>query len=172
LRKWIIPILALLCFVSESIFVQILPSEMYEYGRIIVPRFVLIMIVLISMYTNVTTGMTYGIVLGLLYDLMYTNLIGVYMFAFPLIAYIIAVTMKVLHINILIISLMSIISVTMLEFFVYGVQLLIGGTTLHVGGFLQLRLLPTLVLNLAFVILFYIPLRKHFNKWFDTKHDD
>jgi rod shape-determining protein MreD len=172
LRKWTLPILALLCFVGESLFVQILPSEIYDFGRIIVPRFVMVIIVIATMYTNVKTGMTYGIILGLLYDLMYTNLIGVYMFAFPLIAYLIAKMMRILHINILIVSFMSLASITALEFFLYGVQLLIGGTSLQGIEFLQLRLLPTIVLNLAFVILFYIPLRKHFNKWIDTKHDD
>ncbi|MFD1736035.1 rod shape-determining protein MreD [Bacillus salitolerans] len=172
MRKWIFPILALLCFVGESIFVQVLPSEMYELERIIVPRFVMVMIVIITMYSNLQLGMSYGIVLGLLYDLMYTNLIGVYMFAYPLLAYFITLTMKILHINILTVTVCSLFSITLLEFFVYGVQLLIKGTNLEVVDFLNIRLLPTLVLNLAFVILFYIPLRKRFNLLLVAQKDD
>jgi rod shape-determining protein MreD len=172
LRKLIFPILALLCFVGESLFVQVLPSEVYDIDRVFVPRFVMIIIVIITMYSKFSIGISYAIVLGLLYDLMYTNLIGVYMFAFPFISYFVSLTMKLLHINVVTVTALSIFSIVILDFYVYGVQLLIGGTTLQVMEFLNSRLFPTLVLNIAFVILLYIPLRKQLNLLMDLQKDD
>lgn len=172
MRKWLFPILAILCFIFESVFVQILPSEIFEMERIIVPRFTIIIIVIITMFTKVSTGMTYGFVLGLLYDLMYTNLIGVHMFAFTFLAYIVASIMRVLHINTLTVTVVSMFTITLLDLFVYSIQLLIKATNLPFDDFFTIRLLPTLILNLAFVIIFYIPLRKHFFLILDTNKDE
>ncbi|MFZ3588324.1 rod shape-determining protein MreD [Bacillus sp. DJP31] len=172
MRKWLLPFLAIICFIFESVFVQILPSEFFGVERIMVPRFVMVMIVIITMFTRVSTGMTYGFVLGLLYDLMYTNLIGVYTFSFTLLAYIVASIMRVLHINTLTVTIVSLFTISILDFFVYGIQLLIKATSIPVEYFLTIRLLPTLILNLAFVILFFIPLRKHFFLILDTNKDE
>jgi rod shape-determining protein MreD len=140
--------------------------------RILVPRFVMVIVVIITMFTSVSTGMTYGFVLGLLYDLMYTNLIGVYMFAYMFLAYVVASIMRILHINTLTVTILSLLTITLLDFFVYGVMLLIKATSLPVEDFISVRLLPTLVLNLAFVILFFVPLRKQFYKIVDTNKDE
>jgi rod shape-determining protein MreD len=172
LRKWLLPTLALLCFIFESVFVQVLPSELFELEKIIVPRFVMVIVVIITIFTKPSTGMTYGFVLGLLYDLMYTNLIGVYMFAFTLLAYLVSLIMRIIHINTLTVTVVSLFTIALLDFFVYGVQLLIGVTAINMQDFLFIRLLPTLLFNLAFVILFYVPLKKQFFKIIDTNNED
>jgi rod shape-determining protein MreD len=94
------------------------------------------------------------------------------MFAFTLLAYIVSLIMKILHINTLTVTVVCLFIITALDFFVYGVQLLIGGTTIGLQDFLQVRLLPTLLLNLAFVILFFVPLKKQFFKILDTNNDE
>ncbi|WP_456278118.1 rod shape-determining protein MreD [Bacillus sp. AK128] len=172
MRKWLLPTLALLCFIFESVFVQVLPSELFNMERIMIPRFVMVIIVLITMLTSVSKGMIYGFVLGLLYDLMYTDLMGVYMFAYTFLAYGVAMIMKVLHINILTVILISLLSIGILDFFVYGIMILLKITMMPVEEFLMVRLLPTLVLNLAFVILLFVPLRKQFFKIIDTNKDE
>lgn len=171
MRKWFLPTLAFLCFILESVFVSVLPSELFEMERIIVPRFVLIIVVFITMFTNVRTGMTYGFILGILYDLLYTNLIGVYMFGLTFLAYVVAWVMRVLHINTFTVTLISLLMITVLDFYIYGVQLLLGNTTLIAADFLAIRLLPTLILNLAFVILLFVPLKGQFFKIIDTNSD-
>ncbi|MBM7660658.1 rod shape-determining protein MreD [Bacillus mesophilus] len=172
MRKWLLPTLAILCFIFESVFIQVLPSELFELERIMIPRFVMVIIVIITMFTSLTTGMTYGFVMGLLYDLMYTDLIGVYMFAYTFIAYGVAMIMKLLHINIFTVILMTLLSIGILDFFVYGIMLVIKTTSIPTMDFLTVRLLPTLVLNLAFVILLFVPLRKQFLKIIDTNKDE
>lgn len=132
----------------------------------------MVFIVIITMVTNAPTGMTYGFVLGILYDLMYTNLIGVYMFAYTLLAYVVASIMKILHINTLTVTFVSLLAISILDFFVYGIQLLIKVTIISIQEFLSIRLFPTLVLNFAFVILFFVPLRRQFLKINDTNKDE
>jgi rod shape-determining protein MreD len=172
LRKWLLPTLAILCFIFESVFIQVLPSELFEMERIMIPRFVMVIIVIITMFTSLSAGMAYGFVMGLLYDLMYTDLIGVYMFAYTFLAYGVAMIMKVLHINILTVVLVTLLSIGILDFFVYGIMLVIKTTSIPTGDFFTIRLLPTLVLNLAFVILLFVPLRKQFFKIIDTNKDE
>lgn len=140
--------------------------------RIIVPRFVMVIIVLITIFTSVRTGMLYGFVLGIFYDLMYTNLIGVYMFAYTFLAYVVSSMMKILHINIFTVTVVSLITISILDFFVYWVQFLIKITAIPMDEFLFIRLLPTLVLNLAFVIILFMPLKKQFFKIYDTNKDE
>jgi rod shape-determining protein MreD len=156
----------------ESVFVLVLPSEVFEMERMMIPRFVMVIIVLITMFTSVSTGMTYGFVIGLLYDLLYTDLIGVYMFAYTYLAYGVAIIMRILHINLLTVILICLLSIGLLEFFVYGIMLLIKTTIIPIEDFLTIRLLPTFVLNLAFVILLFVPLRKQFFKIIDTNKDE
>ncbi len=140
--------------------------------RVMVPRFVMIVIVIVTMFTTTTKGMTYGFILGLLYDLMYTDLIGVYLFAYTFLAYGVSVIMKLFHINIFTVTLVSLLSISVLDFFVYGIMLLIKTTTITLEDFLMIRLLPTLILNFAFVILLFVPLRKQFFKIIDTNKDE
>lgn len=172
MRKWLFPVLAILCFIFESIFVQMIPTQIFEMEHILVPRFTIIIIIIITMFSKISTGMAYGFVLGLLYDLMYTNLIGVYMFAYTFLAYLVAIIMKALPINTLTLSIVSIFTISLLDFFVYGIQLLIKATQIPIDDFITIRLLPTLILNLTFVIIFYILLRKHFFLILDTNKDE
>ncbi|MBM6619745.1 rod shape-determining protein MreD [Bacillus suaedaesalsae] len=171
MRKWFLPTLAFLCFILESVFVSVLPSELFGMERILVPRFVLIIVVFVTMFTNVRTGMIYGFVLGILYDLLYTNLIGVYMFAFTFLAYIVAWIIKLFQINTFTVTFISLIMITLLDFYVYGIQYLLANTSMIASEFLSIRLLPTLILNLAFVIVLFVPLKRQFFKIIDTNND-
>ncbi|MDQ7863256.1 rod shape-determining protein MreD [Peribacillus frigoritolerans] len=47
-------------------------------------------------------GMLYGAILGLTYDVVYTEILGIYMFLLPFLAYLISKSMKILQNNILI----------------------------------------------------------------------
>ncbi|KAA0549245.1 rod shape-determining protein MreD [Bacillus sp. BGMRC 2118] len=171
MRKWFLPTLAFFCFIFESVFVSVLPSEIFGMERILVPRFVLIIVGFVAMFTKARTGMIYGVVLGLFYDLLYTNLIGVYMFGFTLLAYVVAWMSKFVQVNTFTVTIISLFMITLLDFYVYGIQYLLGNTSIGVSEFLLIRLFPTLILNLAFVIFLFVPLRRQFFKIIDTNTD-
>ncbi|GCD81680.1 rod shape-determining protein MreD [Parageobacillus thermoglucosidasius] len=164
MKKWALPFLAVVCFVSESIFVDVWPKNHVYIDYFFVPRFFLIFIVFAAIYIGQTRAMVYGLIFGVLYDCTYTELLGVYSFSFPFIAYIAAKAMKVLHQHWLIACFLSLFSIAVLELYVYGIQLLIGRTNMPFQMFCLQRLSPTLLLNVVFLVLLSYPLKQQLVK--------
>lgn len=113
--------------------------------------------------------MVYGVIFGLLYDVVYTEILGVYMFAFPLIAYIAAKVMKWFHTHLVVACFLSMVFISVLEFYVYGIQLLIGKTTMSFEQFYADRLLPTLLVNALFLLVFSYPLKQRLVKMYERE---
>jgi rod shape-determining protein MreD len=159
MTKFFLPFIMVVLFVLESF----LADEIIYFisdDHILVPRFLLVALVMITAYIGQQYAIMYGLVFGLLYDLVYTEIIGVYTFAYPVIVYIMSKTMKILQNNILIVSILCLFSIVIVEFFVYGINLLIGVTDMDLHSFLNVRLYPTLILNGVFVIIFAYPLKR------------
>ncbi len=73
--------------------------------------------------------------------------------------------MRLLQANIVVISVVSLLGVALLELCVYELTFLINKTDMVFSMFVDLRWLPTLILNLAFIIIFAYPLKRHFEKY-------
>jgi rod shape-determining protein MreD len=168
MKKILLPFLIYLAFISESSLIQALFPEQNGMDWQFIPRFSMVMILFISIYINSTYGIIYGLAFGLLTDLLYTDVIGVYLFSMAAAAYITSVFSRYLFGNLFVVLLLSIIGVTVLEFFVYGLNSLIGISNQTVDLFLYNRLLPTLILNGFFAILIYYPYVKQLNQFRET----
>ena len=164
MKKLFLPFLVVALFVSEGIFADLwLKSGEYkEY--VFVPRFVLITIVFISIYVTRFHGVMYGFIFGVLYDIVYTEVLGVYTFAFALVAYITSKAIKIFHNNTFVASFLSLVMITILEFYVYGIYIIIGEINMSLDTFAYKRLVPTLLLNISFNIVFSYPLKKRLTK--------
>lgn len=160
MRRFFLPLIVLMIFISESIFVDLVHFSFAEKNQLFVPHFLLLTIVFITAYVNQSYGMIYGFIFGLLFDLVYTEVIGIYMFAYCLFAYLISKALKALHGSILIILFLGLLSICLLEFYVYGIHLLIGTTSMVLYDFTTLRLLPTLLLNLIAGVILIYPLKQ------------
>ncbi|MBE4908141.1 rod shape-determining protein MreD [Bacillus luteolus] len=160
MKKLILPLLLTILFVLESVFVDLLPSTLFNVDRLFIPHFVMIALVFIVVYYNHLLGLVYAIIFGLLFDMVYTEIIGVYMFAYPIISYVLTKAVKILQTNIFIISVISIVGVALLEFYVYAVNLIIGFTNMNISLFISDRLFSTLVLNSVFVIIVCYPFKR------------
>ncbi len=57
---------------------------------------------------------------------------------------------------------LAVIAIAVFEFYQYGLFIMIGITDIDVDVFVEERLLPTLIVNLAFAILMLYPLKKTF----------
>ncbi|MFG6493995.1 rod shape-determining protein MreD [Fictibacillus sp. UD] len=168
MKKILLPFLIFLAFISESSLVQaFLPHENSMDWQLI-PRFSMVMILFVAIYLNTTYGLLYGLAFGLLTDLLYTDIIGVYLFSMAATAYITSVFSRYLFGNLIVTLLLSIVGVSILEFFVYGLNSLIGISNQMIDVFLYKRLLPTLILNGLFAILIYYPFVKQLNQIKDT----
>ncbi|MCQ6273527.1 rod shape-determining protein MreD [Bacillus sp. V3B] len=170
--KAFLPLIISLCFILESVFVELLPEKFFASTRILVPHFLIVAIIFTTIYGNKKSGLMYGFIFGLLFDIVYTEIIGIYLFLIPLVVYVTTWIMKVLQSHIVIVCLVALAGVTLLEFGVYGMNLIIGHTTMALTIFVDSRLFPTLVLNFIFILIVAYPLKKYLDRFTEALRND
>lgn len=170
--KAFLPLIISFCFIFESVFVELLPEQFFYNTRILVPHFLIVAIMFTAIYGTKKIGLLYGFIFGLLFDIVYTEIIGIYLFLIPLVVYIISWIMKRLQSNIVLVSLIALVGVALLEFGVYGMNLIIGHTSMGVTSFVDNRLVPTLLLNAIFIVLVAFPLKKYLEHFAEVLRND
>lgn len=160
MKRIVLPLILSVCFILESLYVEYFPNGVFGIHKIFVPHFLLIVLIIMGIYYVRNRTILYAFIFGLLFDAFYTGILGVYLFVFPLIVYITTSLMKVLQANIFVSAIVMIVDIAIAEFIVYGLNILISNTTMQAIDFLNLRLVPTLILNLVFYFIIFYPLRK------------
>ncbi|WP_379965824.1 rod shape-determining protein MreD [Ectobacillus sp. sgz5001026] len=171
MKKLILPFLLLIAFALENVFSIFVPSNLFGENSIAAPHFLFIILLFIVVYYNSTNGILFSLLFGFIVDIVYTELLGMYLFAFPLFAYLVANAMRILQVNLFIVSTLVLVSVGVLEYYVYGFLLLLGRTNLSANVFFTERFLPTLLLNLIFLVIFCFPLRKYILRLLNSVED-
>ncbi|MEH7379791.1 rod shape-determining protein MreD [Bacillus sp. JJ1533] len=164
MKRVVLPLILSFFFLFESSFVDLVPADIFHQENVYVPRFLFVLIAFITVYFNKPMGLVYGAIFGLLYDIVYTEILGVYLFLYTLMAYLISWASRILQTNIFVISFLSLIGIVALEFCVYAVNLAIGSTSFSIEQFLQIRILPTILLNSIFILVFAYPFKKLLGK--------
>lgn len=154
MNRSVIPILAVLLFFLEPVFSLFSPIEIEGLRYTLVPRFVIVYLIFVAVYYGRQRAILYGILLGLLYDMFYIDIIGLYAFLYPLICFIAALIMRYLHRHILTVMLLSLFLVAVLEILSYFFASLIALTSIDTHEFFTNRLVPTMMANSLFVIMF------------------
>ncbi|MGE6259566.1 rod shape-determining protein MreD [Heyndrickxia sporothermodurans] len=160
MKRIVLPLILSVCFIAESIFVQYFPHNAFDGKYIIVPHFLLVVLQLMGIYYIRNRTLLYAFIFGLLFDISYTGILGVYLFLFPLTIYITSKLMKFLQSNIFIAVIVTLFNVALVEFLVYELNILIHQVTMTTMDFLNIRLVPTLILNLIFFVIFSYPIKK------------
>ncbi|KQL53403.1 rod shape-determining protein MreD [Heyndrickxia shackletonii] len=160
MKRIVLPLILSICFILESLYVEFFPSGIFGINKIFVPHFLLIVLIVMGIYYVRNRTILYAFIFGLLFDAFYTGILGVYLFVFPLIVYITSSLMKVLQANLFVAAIVMLVDVAIAEFIVYGLNILILKTTMSAIDFINVRLIPTLILNLVFYIIIFYPLRK------------
>jgi rod shape-determining protein MreD len=164
-KKFLLPFVLLFIFVFESIFVGMLPERLLNRDLILVPHFLLIVILFLTVFGDKKRGIIYAFIFGLLFDVVYTEVIGINLFMFPVIAYIVGNLMRILQSNIIVATITSIFGIALLELGVYELYYLLNITSMNFSTFGEIRLIPTLILNCIFAILFAYPLKRQSEKY-------
>lgn len=165
MKHFILSFVALLFFVFESIFAQLFAGDVFGSNNILVPRFMIVFIFFLTMYGSRKMGMLYGAILGLTYDVVYTEILGIYMFLLPFLAYLISKCMKILQNNILITCLMALVFTAVVEGVSYQMNTILTFANMTFGEFMERRFVPTLILNLVFIIISCYPLKRLIEKF-------
>ncbi|MFE7063075.1 rod shape-determining protein MreD [Sutcliffiella sp. NPDC057660] len=164
MRKYVLPALILCLFVLESMTVDMFFLGNINEDWVIVPRYVLITLILCTIYTGSYIGIIFGMVFGLLYDIVYTEVLGIYLFAYPVASYFVSKLMRALQANIFIVFFMILLAVAGVEYLVYSIHTLIGTADIAHQKFLAGRLVPTLIFNAIFSLIFIFPLKLFMEK--------
>ena len=150
----IIPLVAVLLFFLEPVFSLFSPIDVSDNLYVLVPRFVIVYLIFIAVYYSRQRAIIYGIVFGLLYDMFYIDIIGLYAFLYPLICFIAAGIIRYVHKHIITVILLTLLLIALLEVLSYSFVSLIALTSIEPDVFISTRLVPTMIGNSLFVIMF------------------
>lgn len=160
MKRVYLPAIIFLAFIIEGTWMQVIAPENYGSSLTFIPRFTIILIVLIALFNQISLAVLYAVIFGLLYDIIYTDFIGIYMFSMAFTAYVVGQSARIMHINIIVGLLVSFVTVIVLDFMIYGLYTLIGFIDIPLKLFLLERLLPSLLVNGLFFVLIYKPMKK------------
>ena len=168
MKKLFLPLILLIIMVLESTAVKILPDEWFLSDSLIIPHWTLVFLILIAVFYDRDStyySLLYGIIFGFLVDLTYTNILGVYMFSYGFVAYIIHELKKLFHPNAFIAILLTIVGLAMSEHIIYFIYYMIGVTDLTWTTYSTVRLIPTLLGNILFLLILLPLVRRKLLKW-------
>ncbi|MDI7740691.1 rod shape-determining protein MreD [Lysinibacillus fusiformis] len=151
--RFLIPFVAVVLFLLEPEFALFSPISWGEQTLTLVPRFVILYLIFISIYYSKKRACLYGLIFGLLYDVFYIDIIGLYSFLYPLLCFIAGSTVRFIHQHLSVTTILSVVLVALMEVFLYYFFYFIQFTTIPVSDFLSNRLLPTIIANLLFLIM-------------------
>lgn len=151
--KFFIGFTAFVLFLVEPIFSLFSPFEFGNHIVYIVPRFLILFLIFVSIYYSRKQAIIYGFIFGLLYDMFYIDIIGLYTVLYPLMCFVAGAIVKAIHKQLLVSAIISLLLVTGLEFIVYQFNFLIGYTSIQMVDFTTYRLISTLLANFLFIIM-------------------
>ncbi|PIC80635.1 rod shape-determining protein MreD [Sporosarcina sp. P18a] len=152
--RFIIPLIALLLFFLEPIFSLFSPIEINGNLYVTVPRFLIVYLIFIATYYTSKRAIIYGFVLGLLYDMYHIDIIGLYTFMYPLICYVAALVIRQIERHTVTVMVLSVVMIVLLELLSYFFASVIALTSIDFGEFFTSRLVPTMIANSLFIVMF------------------
>ncbi|MEJ9280497.1 rod shape-determining protein MreD [Ureibacillus thermosphaericus] len=148
-----IPFIAIVLFLLEPEFALFSPIEWNGEIIYLVPRFLILYLIFISIYYSRKRAVTYGLFFGLLYDVFYIDIIGLYTVLYPLVCYTAGWSVKYIHQHLSITTILSVVLVALMELILFYFFHFIHFTTLPFKEFLLIRLIPSILANLLYLIM-------------------
>lgn len=168
MKHFILTIILFGLLVSEGVALELLPESIINLSSIIVPHWLLIFLVLINFFNDGDKSyvfIIYAIIFGLLVDIVYTDILGVYMFAYGISLFISTLLKRILQENIIMAILTGILSIITAEAVISGVYTIINITNVYWLDNLFDRLFPTIIANVIFLIVIYPIVKYIFSKY-------
>lgn len=163
-----LPLILFLFVVFEGVALDLLPVQLLNTQMLLVPHWVLVVLIFIAiLYDTEDTNysIVYGIIFGLLIDIVYTGILGVYMFSYGFVIYMMYELRKLVHTNFYAISVIGIIGISLADLFIHAIYAVLGFADMVWSEYFILRLLPTALANLVFLMMFYPLFRRAFTNW-------
>lgn len=168
MKKLLLPLFLFLFFVLEGTFIDILPINFISSDLLFTPHWVLVFLIYIGVFYDRDTtynAIMYALIFGLLTDIVYTGILGLYTFAYGLATYLIHELKKLLQGNFYVMILLGVIGVAIADIAVFIILMLVEMVDISWQSYALSRLLPSLGLNLLFLIILYPIFSKRLDFW-------
>ncbi|GEL77454.1 rod shape-determining protein MreD [Tenuibacillus multivorans] len=168
MRSLYLPLISFILLVLESVAVGFLPETIMASDLYYIPHWILVFSLLVLLFydqEHTYHGIVNGVIFGFLFELVYTDLLGIYMLAYGIVLYLIHLLIKVLQQNFAVTLLLATISIIVAELILYALYLMVGQIDLAVTEFIRLRLIPTVLSNILFLLVIYPFFAKRLVKW-------
>jgi len=151
--RLIIPAIAVVLFYLEPVFGLFSPLDIGGEYRYLIPRFLIMYLIFLSIYYSRNRAMGYALLFGLLYDVFFIDIIGLYSFLYPLICLIASFIMKYIYQHLIVTTIISLVLVAGLEFVLFQFFSLLGLRDMTLQVFISERLIPTMIANSIFLVV-------------------
>lgn len=165
-------ILLLFFLLEGSLLPWLIPAGWLSAASIS-PHLVLIGIIYVAIYGNRHAALLFGLLFGFLQDLIYYgHMLGVHTFSMGLIGYLVGLSFMKLRRSL--IATLSFVVYTELIYgiMLYGIYRLFNVTALPFAWILLKNIFPSLLLNLLFGLIIYVPARQFFEGSLRMKRDE
>ena len=154
------PLMLFGLIILQGINFLFIPDSFEASGFIVTIHGVFVFLIMIGLYYDEETSyysLLYAIISGLVLDIVYSPIIGVYMFSYAVVMYVVHHLRKVLHVNFYVSSFVFFLSMILVDVMIYWIYQLIGVTALNLQDYFEQRLLMTLAINyIVFLIQFVL----------------
>src|SRR5699024_3880092 len=175
-----------LILVIEGIAIDFLPQFLAKTNLLITPHWIFMFLLLMTFKfdtNNTFYAVIYGAFFGILVDIVYSDVLGIYMFIYPFVIYLVHISKHFLHTNFYILFIIVSVSLLVVEFFFYMLLIIASASLLVVevllfivysfvlsldlsqAYFLFNRYIPTLIANLLFLLLLYVLFSGMMERW-------
>lgn len=152
--RFLVIIISVLLFYMEPIFGLFSPIEINGDFYVLVPRFLIMYLIFVSIYYDRKRAMLFGLFFGLLYDVFFIDIIGLYSFIFPLMCLVASLVVKYVHQHLLVATVLTLILVAVVELLLFFFYTFIGIKSMTFVDFYKFNLLPTMIANFVFLAMF------------------
>ena len=154
-------IIFIILFTMDNLMVVFFPIQPILGNYIVVPYLLLIGVCLYAFYDEKNHAPPLALAFGLIYDMYGTNLLGLYATMFPVIVILIKnKVVPITPVNFVSIFYVSIVAILSVETIIYILVIIITARSMSIFGFIQHRLIITLVFNTLLLAIVYFPLVK------------
>ena len=125
-------------------------------------RLVLLFIVMAVCYGNVEHLVMWSAIVGLFYDMFYTGILGVFTMILPLMVYVTKYMFQFFTRSFIVVLLIYLIDITIVTFLFFWANSLVDFTNATITDLIGRTLGPTLIYNLAWFVVLFLPLEHFF----------
>jgi rod shape-determining protein MreD len=161
MQRYFLPVILYVLFLFEGTVMSLITPSSWQSRIDVTSHFTFIVILFIAIYVSRHWALAYGLAFGMLHDIVYYGpMLGTYTFGFGLVGYLIGLLSLYSKANLLRSMLLVILGNFLLECMLYGIYRIFQITHISTQFALTYHILPSLLVNLLFAILIYVPIRK------------